>query len=367
MKNMPFFKRFLENPDAGATPAIRCFNFCTWWSIVLSLVLSFVLTLDLPSALGCVLSKVELTIFSFFTLEYFIRIAFGDFDDKHKSPRLRYFLTWGVIDLCVITAYWLPMACSWWPLSVLRVFRILRMLRLVKLQRYGVTYREIVSTLTRRRTDLFYSALYLIFVLLVSSLLMFVAEHDVQPKEFPNAFSGLWWAVTTFTTVGYGDICPVTCFGRIMGACIGVVGICTLAIFTGIITAGFIGLATTDDLKKQGVGLSAKDREQDERLNELTRRLEDFSKASIAAQCQEVGRLIREKTEGLTIPNEFRQEVFHLSESLREQGEIIRSLSLQMSEIVSRLKDEGAKRSRVGDVVSASVSKILSAFHYKGE
>ena len=74
--------------------------------------------------------------------------------------------------------------------------------------------------------------------MLVSSLLMYSAEHEAQPDVFRNAFSGLWWAVATLTTVGYGDIYPITVMGRILGAFIALSGIAALAIPTGIITAG---------------------------------------------------------------------------------------------------------------------------------
>ena len=79
---------------------------------------------------------------------------------------------------------------------------------------------------------------FVLLLMLVSSLLMYSVEHDAQPQVFCNAFSGLWWAVATLTTVGYGDIYPVTVLGRILGAVIAFSGIAALAIPTGIITAG---------------------------------------------------------------------------------------------------------------------------------
>lgn len=70
-------------------------------------------------------------------------------------------------------------------------------------------------------------------------MLMYNVEHDVQPGVFDNALSGLWWAVATLTTVGYGDIYPMTAAGRILSAIIALLGIGMIAVPTGIITAGF--------------------------------------------------------------------------------------------------------------------------------
>ena len=77
-------------------------------------------------------------------------------------------------------------------------------------------------------------------LLIIASLLIYYAEHDAQPDKFKNAFSGLWWAVATLTTVGYGDIFPVTAIGRIIGAISALLGIGMVAIPTGIISSGFM-------------------------------------------------------------------------------------------------------------------------------
>jgi voltage-gated potassium channel len=76
--------------------------------------------------------------------------------------------------------------------------------------------------------------------MLISSLLIYGAEHEVQPDKFANAFSGLWWAVATLTTVGYGDIYPLTALGKILSSIIALLGIGMVAVPTGIISAGFL-------------------------------------------------------------------------------------------------------------------------------
>ena len=76
--------------------------------------------------------------------------------------------------------------------------------------------------------------------MLASSLCMYSVEHDAQPEVFRNAFSGIWWSMSTLLTVGYGDIYPITTLGRIMAICIAYLGVGAVAIPTGIISAGFV-------------------------------------------------------------------------------------------------------------------------------
>jgi voltage-gated potassium channel len=76
--------------------------------------------------------------------------------------------------------------------------------------------------------------------MLASSLGMYSVEHDAQPEAFRNAFSGIWWSVSTLLTVGYGDIYPITVIGKLMAICIAFLGVGVVAIPTGIISAGFV-------------------------------------------------------------------------------------------------------------------------------
>ena len=77
-------------------------------------------------------------------------------------------------------------------------------------------------------------------IMLGASLCMYGFEHDVQPDVFENAFSGIWWAMSTVLTVGYGDIYPITVGGKIVAILIALLGVCAVAIPTGVISAGFV-------------------------------------------------------------------------------------------------------------------------------
>jgi voltage-gated potassium channel len=125
-------------------------------------------------------------------------------------------------------------------LRVLRSLRLARLLRIFKANRYTYAIQKVLFVIKNKSTELL-SSIFVIFVLmLISSVLMYSVESPVQPEVFKNGFSGLWWAVATFTTVGYGDIYPITSIGRFLSAIIALLGIGLVAVPTGIVTSGFM-------------------------------------------------------------------------------------------------------------------------------
>jgi NhaP-type Na+/H+ and K+/H+ antiporters with a unique C-terminal domain len=94
--------------------------------------------------------------------------------------------------------------------------------------------------LSKKRQQLASSVFIILVLMLASSLCMYSVEHEAQPEVFRNAFSGLWWSVSTLLTVGYGDIYPITTLGKILGIVITFLGVGMVAIPTGIISAGFV-------------------------------------------------------------------------------------------------------------------------------
>ena len=123
---------------------------------------------------------------------------------------------------------------------MLRMFRLLRLLRIFKLNRYFESLSALGYVLKSKSRDLIGSMFVVGILLVMASLAIYAAEHDAQPQVFKNAFSGLWWAVATLTTVGYGDIYPITVLGRVFGALIALLGIGMVAIPTGIISSGLV-------------------------------------------------------------------------------------------------------------------------------
>lgn len=123
------------------------------------------------------------------------------------------------------------------------IFRMLRVARIFHLFRLNAKYDSfnIITTVLYEKRNQIISSVFIVFILmLASSLCMYSVEHEAQPTVFRNAFSGIWWSMSTLLTVGYGDIYPVTTLGRIMAICIAYLGVGAVAIPTGIISAGFV-------------------------------------------------------------------------------------------------------------------------------
>ena len=120
------------------------------------------------------------------------------------------------------------------------MMRVVRILRLFKINANFDSFNVITSVLYEKRKQLVSSVFIVLLLMFASSLCMYSAEHAAQPDAFSNAFSGIWWSVSTLLTVGYGDIYPITLAGKIMAIIISFLGVGMVAIPTGIISAGFV-------------------------------------------------------------------------------------------------------------------------------
>ena len=175
-----------------------------------------------------------------FGAEYLLRIWTADLlypDSKH--PHLKYIASFmAIIDLIAILPFFLPFISA--DMRFLRMFRLLRLARLLRVLKLG----RYVDAL-----QMIKSIVICFFVMLFASIIMYTVENPVQPEQFPNILASLWWAICTLTTVGYGDVFPITATGKFFAAIISLVGIGIIAIPTGIISAGFISLI--DKSKKE--------------------------------------------------------------------------------------------------------------------
>lgn len=177
-----------------------------------------------------------------FTVEYLCRMWVSDLktDLSPLKSRISHFFTpMALIDLAAILPFYLPMFFAL-DLRFLRILRLMRLLRIFKLTRYISAVDVIGSVITRKKADLLVTVAAALFLMLISSTLIFYAEHDAQPESFPNIIASFWWAVATLTTVGYGDVYPVTAAGKIISGVIAFVGIGLVALPTGIISSAFI-------------------------------------------------------------------------------------------------------------------------------
>lgn len=140
-----------------------------------------------------------------------------------------------IIDLLAVLPFYLGQMFA----IDLRVLRILRLLRFLKLSRYSPAMHTLIRVVSNERKALSGAALLLIAAVLFASTGMYYLEHEVQPDKFGSVPDAAWWAVATLTTVGYGDVTPVTVLGRIFGGFVMVVGLCILALPVAIISTGF--------------------------------------------------------------------------------------------------------------------------------
>lgn len=181
-----------------------------------------------------------------FSFEYIARLLTAHmFDPKYETEQNRWksirryiFSFYGIIDLLSILPFWLSFTNI--DLRVMRILRLLRFLRLFKISRYNNSIDLIVSVFKEKRADLGVTCGLIIIVMILAAFMMYYAEHDAQPEAFPNVLGCIWWAIVTLTTIGYGDVYPITFYGRIIGGVMAFLGIGLVAMPTGIISAGFL-------------------------------------------------------------------------------------------------------------------------------
>ena len=233
--------------------------------ILISVVSVFLMTFEgIPRNILRSLREAECATMLVFSLEYLLRIWTADLlypDKKPWQARLKYMTSpMAIIDLIAILPFYLPMLISF-NLAWIRAILLVRFLRIFKLNRYSDAFLTIVDVFRGKIREILVSLLFVFLLMVISSLLIFYAEHEAQPEQFANAFSGLWWATATLTTVGYGDIYPITPLGRVLGGIIALLGIGMAAVPTGILSAGFVEVL---EKKKQKEKEKDGDAEKDE-------------------------------------------------------------------------------------------------------
>lgn len=200
-------------------------------------------TFSLPPPYEHISAAAETVCACFFTVEYLLRFWTAPCVFPREAPgrsRLHYLTTpMALVDLLSILPFYLPLFLPV-DLTVLKILRVLRLLRLLKFNRYtsGI---HIIRDVFRRKAGQLLSSCFVVFLLMVvAAVMMYYVENAAQPDKFDNAFSALWWAMETLTTVGYGDVYPVTAVGKILSGGIALLGIGLVAVPTGIISAGIM-------------------------------------------------------------------------------------------------------------------------------
>lgn len=212
--------------------------------VVLSVISVFVDTFEgIPHAMTLTSRYVDYVSVVVFTVEYLLRIWTAPCRYPTRTPwgaRLKYIASFmALVDLLAIVPFYVPILTKV-DLRVLRLYRLLRILRLLKINRYTNALRIVSRVVKSKMTQLLSSMFVMLILMVIASLLIYFFENPAQPEVFRNGFSGMWWAVVTLTTVGYGDIYPITVSGKILSAIVSILGIGFVAVPTGIISSGFV-------------------------------------------------------------------------------------------------------------------------------
>ena len=219
------------------------FNWFIIFLVVNDVFTTIIETSLLPGRVLNAFILIEYITVAIFTVEYLSRLWTADMmypEKNSSSARLKYaFTLMMLVDFMAIAPFYLHFLLPI-DVNILRVFRVLRVLRLIKVNQYVKALSSVGEVLKKKSLQLLISIFIIFTLMIVASILMYTVEHDAQPEVFTNALSGLWWAATTISTIGYGDIYPVTVLGKIFGTIFSLLNIGLIAVPTGIISAGFI-------------------------------------------------------------------------------------------------------------------------------
>ena len=218
---------------------------------------TFIISLIILNVIAIILETIESISFRFFhffkiieifsviifTIEYVLRVWSCATNSKYKHPifgRAKFISTpLALVDLIAILPFYLPMLISI-DLRFIRALRLIRIFRLFKLARYSEAIKLFGNVIKNKKEELYITAFVIIILLIISSSLLYTIECEAQPNVFSSIPAAMWWGVATLTTVGYGDIYPITPLGKFLGSVISLLGIGLFALPAGLLSAGFI-------------------------------------------------------------------------------------------------------------------------------
>ncbi len=237
---MQRFKEVVKRVVDGQDTAVgRVFDYGIQTLILLSLVTFSLSTLpNLSPTQVRWLEAVELGTVLIFSLEYIARIWIAD------RKRDYIFSFYGIIDFLAILPFYLQAAVD---LRCVRIFRLMRLLRALKILRYSRALRRLKQAFAEARDELILLSFATAFLLFLASVGIYYFENEAQPERFSSIFDCFWWAVATLTTVGYGDIYPVTTGGRVFTFVILMVGLGFVAAPTGLLASALTKVTQIED------------------------------------------------------------------------------------------------------------------------
>ena len=241
MKNY-IFK--IVSVDDGSSKASRAWDISLIFLILINVGIIILHTFEgIPESISDLSYLIEAFTMGVFSVEYVVRVWTADliYPEMTKlRSRLAYVISpMAFFDLLALLPFYMP---GMFPeyLSVLRMFRLVWLFKLIKRTGISGYLTSIVNILRRKAPQLIASMVVLFVFIITTSVLIYTLEHEAQPDVFKNAFSGIWWSVTTITTIGYGDVYPMTFLGQALNSVMAILSVGLVAVPTGIISVGFI-------------------------------------------------------------------------------------------------------------------------------
>ncbi len=236
---MSTFKQVVEDSDA---PMGRVFAFSVQAMIVVSLISFSVETLpNLTSSTRTWLHRLESFCVIVFSIEYVLRLWVA-------TPKRAYALSFfGIIDLLAVLPFFLRTAID---LRAIRAFRLLRLFRIFKLARYSAATRRFHVALLIAKEELVLFLSMTAILLYLAAVGIYYCESEAQPQAFGSVFHCLWWAVCTLTTVGYGDVYPVTVGGKVFTFFTLIIGLGVIAVPAGLLASALAKARQLEDQRR---------------------------------------------------------------------------------------------------------------------
>jgi voltage-gated potassium channel len=230
-------KKIVEEND---TKAGRNFDLVIQALIVVSLVSFSIETLpDLSASAQSVLGLIELTTVTAFTIEYLLRLVVAD-------KKLKFvFSFFGLIDLLAIIPFYISTGID---LRSIRIFRLFRLFRIFKVLRYSKAILRFDLAFKSIKEELILFLIAVFLLIFVASIGIYYCENTAQPEHFGSFFHSLWWSIVTLTTVGYGDVYPITAAGKVFASFVMFVGVGVVAVPSGLMASSLTKVIRNEDM-----------------------------------------------------------------------------------------------------------------------
>lgn len=228
------------DPHAWPQEGLSPFNKIICTAILLSTLLAILETEPvLTENYQSLFFGLNLVFFALFSVELLLRIYIAPYSQAHAGiSRVRFiFSGWTLLDIAVLLTF-IPVSEEL-PLLVIRLIRVFRIIRVSRLTRFNYSLTLLLNSISNRKTELGISFIIAMGLLLLTSILLYLVEGSSNPDDFGSIPRAMWWSIATLTTVGYGDVTPLSPLGKFCAGLTALIGIGIVAMPTGILAAAF--------------------------------------------------------------------------------------------------------------------------------